>query len=487
MSNQHDDDDRRLADDAPEPSGAAPRDPAPRDPAPRDPEREEFAPSRARLGEILEAIDARDQARLEALLDPLHAADIADIIENLSPARRTAFLGLSSAEIDGEVLSEIDESVREDIIEALPREVLAEAVREMDSDDLVDLIEDLDGPEQQEILAALDESDRAAVEQSLTYPEQSAGRLMQSEVVTAPEHWTVGETIDYLRGEDYLPDQFYHVVLVDPRRRPVGYVTLGRVLAARRDARMTDITEDSFRTISALSDEGDVAYAFNKYHLISAPVVDASDRLVGVITIDDAMAVLDEEHEEDILRLAGVGDESSITDNVAETVRQRVPWLGVNIFTALIAATVIALFEDSIEKLVALAVLMPIVASLGGNAGTQTLTVVVRGLATKSLRSDNTLRVVRREMAVGLINGTTFALLLALVAYIWFRDPMLSVVIGLAMIINLFAAALGGVLVPLALEKLGADPALASPTFVTTVTDVVGFFAFLGLATWMLL
>ena len=484
MTNSHDENDRDLVAAPEHPEPAPPAEP----PREREPEREdEFAPSRAQLDEILDAIDAGDQARLDGLLDPLHAADIADIIENLSPARRAAFLTLWSGEIDGEILSEIDESVREDVIEALPRDVLAEAVREMDSDDLVDLIEDLDAPEQQEILAALDESDRAAVEQSLTYPEHSAGRLMQSEVVTAPEHWTVGETIDYLRGEDYLPDQFYHVVLVDPRRHPVGYVTLGRVLAARRDTKMTEITEDSFRTISAYSDEGDVAFAFNKYHLISAPVVDEDDRLVGVITIDDAMAVLDEEHEEDILRLAGVGDESSITDNVAETVRQRVPWLGVNIFTALIAATVIALFEDSIEKLVALAVLMPIVASLGGNAGTQTLTVVVRGLATKSLRSDNTLRVVRREMAVGLINGTTFALLLALVAYIWFRDPMLSLVIGLAMIINLFAAALGGILVPLGLEKLGADPALASPTFVTTVTDVVGFFAFLGLATWILL
>ncbi|MDO5528526.1 MAG: magnesium transporter [Paracoccus sp. (in: a-proteobacteria)] len=454
----------------------------------RETDREEnFSPSRALRDDIHEAIDAEDQARLDLLLDPLHPADIADIIEGLTPSRRSSFLGLWSGEIDGEILTEIDEAVREDVIDALPKAVLAEAVREMDSDDVVDLIEDMDEPEQQEILAALDESDRAAVEQSLTYPEYSAGRMMQSEVVTAPEHWTVGEAIDYLRGEEYLPDQFYHVVLVDPRRHPIGYVTLGRVLAARRDAKLTDLIEDSFRTISAYSDEADVAFVFNKYHLISAPVVDEAERLVGVITIDDAMSVLDEEAEEDILRLAGVGDESSITDNVTATVRQRVPWLGVNIVTALLAATVIAMFEGSIEKLVALAVLMPIVASLGGNAGTQTLTVVVRGLATKSLHSENTLRVIRREMAVGIVNGMTFALLLALVAYLWFGDTMLSLVIAMAMVINLFAAAVGGVLVPLALDRLGADPALASPTFVTTVTDVVGFFAFLGLATWILL
>ena len=448
---------------------------------------DDFQLSRARQEAINAAIDAGDGPALDGLLEPMHAADIADLIEQLTPSRRREFLHLYSGEIDGEILSEIDESIRDEVVEQLPREVLAEAVREMDSDDVVDLIEDMEEPEQQAILAALDESDRAAVERSLTWPEYSAGRLMQSEVVTAPEHWTVGETIDFLRAEEWLPDQFYHVILVDPRRHPSGYVTLGRLLATRRHVPLREITEDSFRTISARQDEGDVAHAFNKYHLISAPVVDDDDRLVGVITIDDAMSVLDEEHEEDILLLAGVGDESSISDTVVETARQRVPWLGANVLTALLAAGVIAFFEESIASLVALAVLMPIVASLGGNAATQTLTVVVRGLATKSLTPSNVWRIVRRETIVGLMNGAMFGAVMAAVAYVWFRAAELSGVIAAAMIINLTVAAVGGILVPLALDRMGQDPALASPTFVTMLTDVIGFMAFLGLATWILL
>ena len=448
---------------------------------------DDFRLSQQDLEAIGKAIDDEDSPALDALLEPVHAADIADLIEQLTPARRREFLNLYSGEIDGEILSEIDEAIREEVIEQLPREVLAEAVREMDSDDVVDLIEDMGAPEQQAILSALDESDRAAVEQSLTYPEYSAGRLMQSEVVTAPEHWTVGETIDFLRREEWLPDQFYHVILVDPRRHPMGYVTLGRLLASRRNVALRDITEDSFRTISVMQDEGDVAHAFNKYHLISAPVVDEHDRLVGVITIDDAMSVLDEEHEEDILRLAGVGEDSAITDTVAETLRQRLPWLMINLATAIVASLVIAMFEGTIQKIVALAVLMPIVASMGGNAGTQTLTVSVRALATKSLTGSNVWRVVRREAIVGVLNGLAFALVMGIVAWIWFDGASLAAVIGIAMVVNLSVAALAGILIPLGMEKAGADPALASGTFVTTVTDVVGFFAFLGLASMVLL
>ncbi|WBL34214.1 magnesium transporter [Sinirhodobacter sp. HNIBRBA609] len=436
---------------------------------------------------ILEAAEAGDADRLTALMEPLHAADIADLLEQVGGAERRAIVRLYGREMDGEILTEIDESIREEVIEALPKDVLAEAVRELDSDDVVDLIEDLEEPQQEEILKVLDETDRAAVEQSLTYPEYSAGRLMQREVVTAPEFWTVGETIDFLRREEDLPDQFYHVILVDPGHHPIGYVTLGKLLASKRALALKDITEDSFRTISAWQEEGDVAYAFNQYHLISAPVVDDDDRLVGVITIDDAMAVLDEEHEEDILRLAGVGDESAISDTVIETVRQRLPWLFVNLLTAILASGVIAVFEGTIERLVALAVLMPIVASMGGNAGTQTLTVAVRALATKNLTESNVWRVVRREAVVGLLNGLAFALVMGLVAWVWFDTASLGLVIGAAMVINLFVAAVAGILVPLTLEKLGADPALASGTFVTTVTDVVGFFAFLGLAGVMLL
>ncbi len=450
-------------------------------------EDDDFLPRRDLLDRIDAAIDAGDAALLNTLLEPMHGADIADIIERLVPARRRIFLSLYSGEIDGEILSEIDDAIRDEVIDQLPAEVIAEAVREMDSDDVVDLVEDMDEPERQEILAALDATDRAAVQQSLAYPEYSAGRLMQSEVVTAPEHWTVAEAVAFLQAEEWLPEQFYHIVLVDPRRHPIGYVTLGRLLASAHSTPLRDITEDSFRTISAFADEGDVAYVFNQYHLISAPVVDRDDRLVGIITIDDAMAVLDEEHEEDILRLAGVGDESSLTDSVIQTARQRVPWLATNILTAVAAASVIGLFEGSIAQLVALAVLMPIVASMGGNAGTQTLTVAVRGLATKDLTKDNSLRVIRREVIVGLLNGAIFGLAIGTVTFLWFGSFGLGAVIGLAMIINLTIAALAGILVPLTLDKLGADPALASPTFVTTVTDVVGFFAFLGLATVVLL
>ncbi|WBU64460.1 magnesium transporter [Paracoccus aerodenitrificans] len=454
--------------------------------ADRDDE-DDFVPPRELLDQIREAIDDEDQSLLDSLLEPMHAADIADLIENLAPARRRVFMALWSGEIDGEILSEIDESIREEIVEQLPGHVLSEAVREMDSDDIVELIEELDEEDQQKILAALDESDRAAVEQSLTYPEYSAGRMMQSEVVTAPEHWTVGDTIDYLRNEEELPDQFYHVILVDPRRHPVGYVALGRLLSSRRTTLLREITEESFRPINAYAEEADVAYAFNQYHLISEPVVDEHDRLVGVITIDDAMEALDDEHEEDILRLAGVGDESSISDTVVETLWQRIPWLGVNLATAILASFVIAMFEQTISQIVALAVLMPIVASMGGNAGTQTLTVAVRALATKSLTGSNVWRVVMREAVVGLLNGLCFAIVMGVVAWIWFDGLSLAWVIAVAMVVNLVVAALAGILVPLALDKVGADPALASGTFVTTVTDVVGFFAFLGLAQSVLL
>jgi magnesium transporter len=436
---------------------------------------------------IVAAVEAHDAARIDALLDPLHAADIADLLEQISPSERAGLLSLWSRGIDGEILSELDESIREDVIGALPHEVLAEAVRELDSDDVVDLIEDLEEPQQEIILGALPETERAAVEQSLTYPEYSAGRLMQREVVTAPEHWTVGEAIDFLRAADELPDQFYHVILVDPAHRPVGYVTLGKILSSRRATHLRSITEDSFRTIGVLEEEGDVAYAFNQYHLISAPVVDAHDRLVGVITIDDAMAVLDEEHEDDVLKLAGVGEESSVADGVFETVKSRIPWLVVNLFTASISAFVISRFEGTIVAIVALAALMPIVASTGGIAGTQALAVAVRALATRDLTASNAVRVVRREVLSGLMNGMILAAILGAGGALVSGDPMIGVVLALAMVVNQIVACLGGVMVPLLLHRLGLDPALASGTFVTTLTDVMGYLAFLGFATAILL
>ena len=324
------------------------------------------------------------------------------------------------------------------------------------------------------------------MQQALSYPEYSAGRLMQREVVMGPEHWTVGEAIDVLRNSEELPDQFYHLVLVNPRLEPVGYVTLGRLLSSRRDIKLQDIAEDSFRSFEVDEEEGDVAYAFNQYHLISAPVVDSTGRLVGVITIDDAMAVLDEEHEEDILRLAGVG-EGSLSDKVIETTKQRLPWLAVNLVTAILASLVIAQFESTIAALVSLAVLMPIVASMGGNAGTQALTVAVRAIATRDLTGSNVWRVIRREAMVGLANGIIFAIVMGIVGLVWFGSPMLGAVIAVAMVINLVVAGLAGIGIPVVLERMGVDPALASGAFVTTVTDIVGFFAFLGLAAVLLI
>ena len=437
---------------------------------------------------ILYAVDIDDQAKLTELMEPLHAADIADLLEQINSYDRARLVRLYDREFDGEILSELDDSVREEIIAVLKPHVLTQAVRDMDSDDVVDLVEDLEDDQQEAILDALEDADRAAVEQSLSYPEYSAGRLMQREVVMAPEFWTVGKMIDHLRAtpEDDLPDQFYHIVIVDPRLHPVGNVTLGKLMRSKRETRLSDLLEDTFQIIPATQDESDVAYAFNQYHLISAPVVDEEGRLIGVITIDDAMVVLDEEHEEDILRLAGVG-EGSLSDRVRDTVKQRIPWLAVNLCAANLAALVIAQFEEGLSKIVALAILMPIVASMGGNAGTQSLTVAVRALATKDLTNANVWRVIRREALVGLLNGLTFACVMGFVGFFWFNSVGLGCVIAAAMVVNMIVAALAGTVVPVVLDRMGIDPALASGTFVTTVTDVVGFFTFLGLGTLVLL
>ncbi len=450
-------------------------------------EMEEDVLDARRVEAIQDAVEAEDAARLDELLEPLHPADIADLLEQIGRSDRRNLLRLWPDGIDGEILSELDEGIREEVIDQLSPAVLAEAVRELDTDDVVDILEDLEEEDHGRILGALEAADRVAVEKALSYPDYSAGRLMQREVVVAPNHWNVGQAIDYMRSNETLPDQFYHVILVDPRMKPQGYVTLGRVLSSRRDVLLKDIEEESFRTIEATEPEADVAYIFNQYHLISCPVVDENDRLVGVITIDDAMNVLDEEHEEDMLRMAGVGDEASLSDTVWEATKGRAVWLFVNLLTAILASSVIGAFADEINKMVALAVLMPIVASMGGNAGTQTMTVAVRALATRDLTAQNALRVIRREAAVGALNGLVFGVLMALIAGVWFGVPMLAIVIGVAMVLTLIAAAAGGILIPMGLQRFGIDPALASGPFVTTVTDVVGFFAFLGLASWILL
>ena len=452
-----------------------------------DIEDEAFGVTDRLVADVMDAVDGGEARDVDAILDPLHPADVAHLIEPIDGRKRRDLLQVWKGGMDGDVLSELDENLREEVIESLAPSEFADAVRELETDDIVDLVEYLDEDQQEAALDALEASDRVAVEQALSYPEESAGRHMQSELVRAPDHWTVGQAIDHLRSGDLdLPDQFYHVLLVDPRLKATGYVTLGRLLSSHRDVLLNTIIEDSFRTFHVTQDVEDVAQAINHYHMITAPVVDDAGRIVGVITIDDAMAFLEEEAEEDILRLAGVG-EGSLSDRVIETTRQRFPWLAVNLVTAIFASLVISMFEETIAGLVALAVLMPIVASMGGNAGTQSLTVAVRAIATRDLTGANVWRVIRREALVGLVNGMIFAIVMGIVGAVWFGTPMLGVVIGVAMVINMVVAGLAGTMVPVLLERFGVDPALASGAFVTTVTDVVGFFAFLGLAAaWLL-
>ncbi len=435
---------------------------------------------------VLRAVDEDSQSGLLAIFNDLHEADIADILEQITTEDRRQVMRLWGDHVDGEVLTELEEGVRDEIMEETPDEVLAEAVKDLDTDDVVYLVEDLAPPQQEKLLEQLEDADRVAVEQSLQHEEDTAGRLMQREMVVAPQHWSVGDAIDFMRASEDLPQDFYDVIVVDSAMHPVGTVPLGKLMGAGRDVPLTDLMHDDFRAIPVDQPDEDVAYAFNQYHMVSAPVVDKNGRLVGVITIDDAMEILEDEAEEDMKRLAGVGDEE-LSSTVWEITKLRFPWLAVNLFTSIVASFVIAQFTDTINAFVALAVLMPIVASMGGNAGTQTLTVAVRALATRDLTSANAYRIVLREALVGLANGTIFAFVIGVIGFLWYDNYLLGVVLGLAMVGNLFMAALAGILVPISLEKLGADPALASGAFVTTVTDIVGFFSFLGLASVILL
>ena len=446
-----------------------------------------YALNASMVDAILDAVETSEQPKLLELLDPLHAADIADLLEQISATDRQSLIALWDKEFDAEVLAEVEEGTRDDLLEELPDAVLNEAVKELDTDDVVYLVEDLDEPEKERVLDALDENERAAVLSSLQFPEDSAGRMMQRDFVMAPTHWSVGDAIDHMRASEDLPEQFYEVVVTDPRLRPVGTVTLSRIMANPRDVKIASLMEEEFRTLPANQTREDVGYAFSQYHLVSAPVVDDDGRLVGIITIDDAVEAMAEERDEDMMRLAGVGAEEELSDTVWETAKQRFPWLFVNLVTAILASLVIAQFSATIEAIVALAILMPIVASMGGNAGTQSMTVAVRALATRDLTPANAWRIIMREGIVGLINGFAFAIIIGIVGVVWFGSGMLGVVLGIAMIGNLFVAGLAGILVPIALDKLKIDPALASGAFVTTVTDVVGFFAFLGLAAMLLL
>ncbi len=446
-----------------------------------------YALNAATVDAILAAVEVGAKERLVELLEPLHEADIADLLEQIAERDRRALLALWGAEFEGSVLYELEEGTRDDILNEIDQDVLAAAVAEMESDDVVYLLEDMEADRQTAVLDALDDADRVAVETSLNYPEDSAGRLMSREFVAVPAHWTVGDAIDFMRAHDDLPEMFYEIILTDPRMKPVAAVHLGRIMSNRRETKLETLVDDQMRVIPFDQPQEDVAYAFNQYHLVSAPVVDEAGRLIGVITIDDAVEVMEDEAEEDMRRLGGVSSEEDLSDTVWETTWQRFPWLGVNLITAVLASLVISLFSDTIEAIVALAVLMPIVASMGGNAATQTLTVAVRALATKDLTPSNAWRIIRREALVGLANGVIFAVVIGIVGVIWFGSPMLGVVLGIAMVGNMLVAGLAGILIPMGLDKMGADPALASGAFVTTVTDIVGFFAFLGLAALLLL
>ena len=430
---------------------------------------------------VVGAVNSGEEAAVHDLTYDLHEADMADLIAVLPSGDREALLELLGTDLNYQVLTELEESVRDDVIDVLPAETLAEAVKQLDSDDAVYLLEDLGEREQIEILEKLPELDRAAVKRSLDYPEDSAGRLMQSEFVAVPPFWTVGQTIDYMRTAEDLPDNFFEIFIVDPGFHLIGTIPVSRILRTRREFSVQDIMDADQTLIPVDEDQEDVAHRFERYNLVSAAVVDTDQRLVGVVTIDDVVDVIQEEASEDIRLLGGVGDEG-IADTVWETTRSRFIWLLANLGTAIVASLVISIFDATIEQMVALAVLMPIVASMGGNAGTQTMTVAVRAIATRDLVPLNARRIISRETMVGLLNGVAFAVILGAVAYFWFGQSQLGVVIAIAMVVNMLVAGISGILIPLALDKLDIDPAIASSVFVTTVTDVVGFFAFLGLA-----
>ena len=420
---------------------------------------------------------------LKALVAPLHEADVGDLLDALSPDERTEFVRLLGDDFDFAVLTEVDDKLRARLIAALPQASVVEGVRKLESDDAVTILEDLPPDEREAILRQLPLVDRTAVARSLEYPEDSAGRLMQTEFIAVPPFWDVGRTIDYMREEDDLPDEFYRLIVVDAGFHPVGAVALDRLLRSKRPVTIGDIADADIQAIKATDDQEHVARLFERYNLVTAPVVDDDGRLVGVITVDDIVDVIEEEADEDIRRLGGVGDEEA-TDTVAYVARSRIPWLLINVVTGFLAAAVIGFFEGTIEQMVALAVLMPIVASMGGNAGTQAMTVTVRAIATRDIAARVAYKVIGREAVVGLINGCAVALCVGLGAGFWFGSPDLGVVIAVALVVNMFVAGTVGATVPLVLDRLKIDPAIASVVVLTAITDVTGFFVFLGLAGW---
>ena len=415
------------------------------------------------------------------VMEPLHTADVGDVLELLDHDERLALVRLLGDRFDYSALTEVDESIRIELMEDLPNAEIARGVAGLDSDDAVAILEDLEEEDQNEVLSALPTFERLSLKRSLDFPEKSAGRRMQTEFIAIPPFWTVGQMIDYLRAERDLPDEFYQIYVVDAGYKVLGTVPLDRVLRAQRATKIESIMNTSLVLVDAVEDQEEAARAFERYDLVEVGVVDESGRLAGVLTIDDMVDVITEEADEDIKLLAGVGDED-VSDTTFDTVRSRAPWLAVNLVTAVLVSLVIGLFNGTIEHMVELAVLMPIVASMGGNAGAQTMTVTVRAIAMRELEGGRLRRLIRREMVVGFFNGVIFAILIGIVTWLRYSNPELGVVIAMAMIANLVVAGTAGILIPLTLDRFKADPAISSAVFVTTVTDVVGFFAFLGIA-----
>lgn len=444
--------------------------------------------SEALVDRVREALTNGKLDRVEEIAHELHAADFADLLQELTSEERRLIIAVTRHIIDPETLNHLDEAVREEVIDLMGPRELAQAVTELETDDAVEILEELDDDAKRRILEAMPAEERAGIEQGLTYPEDSAGRLMQRALVAVPQHWTVGETIDFLRANDDLPDDFYDLFIVDPTHTPVGAVPLSRAIRNKRAVKLTEIMETDFRVIPATMDQESAAHIFRQYGIVSAPVVDEGGRLIGVITVDDVVHVIEEEAEEDLLGIVGVS-ETDFHAPAVSTAWRRVRWLVVTLCNSAIAATVILQFQATIEQIVALAVLMPIVAAMGGNAGVQVITVTVRALATRDLqpRGHAVWRLIAKELMVGAINGVVFAAIVGLAAALWFGSWELGAVLAGAMIFNMVWAGLAGTLIPVTLARFEIDPAIGAGPFLTTTTDVLGFFSFLGLATLFLL
>ena len=429
---------------------------------------------------VREALELRDNNAVYDLVEPLHPADVADLLELFDADDRGLLAAAITDLMSSDVVAELNDHVREDMMEALAPEAVATIVEQLETDDAVQLIEDLDEDDQQAILAEVEAEDRAAIESALAYPEETAGRLMNRHFVAVPEHMNVGDLIDFMRREGDLAHEFYEVFVVDERHHPVGTCALSWILTTPRHIKLTDVMKRDQTLIPVDTDQEEVGLMFQKYNLISAAVVDENERLVGQMTVDDIVHIISEEAGEDVLLLSGAGD-GDINEPIREAYSSRVRWLIANLGTAVVASAIIAFFGAAIEKLVALAVLMPIVASIGGNAGTQTMAVAVRAIATNQLTRANTWKIVGRELRVALLNGATIAVLIGIATALLFT-PQLGAVIAIAMVVNIIVSGMAGVLVPVVFERLDQDPAVASSVFVTMITDSMGFLAFLGLA-----